>query len=498
MAEAEYTTTAKLPVGRIWDFVAEMDNWARFVTGYQSHEKRSETESRWTLKGDVGVLSRKLVFEVEITEWSPGKRAAFRLKGVNEPMEGEGVFTLEPAAGGEAPSRARAASAAFFLRLLRSDRARAVAADRPRAASRARARGPRHAPELPPAPRSGRADGAHDQRHDEAADVAGGRESREPDPRPSRSADGRRLMPLDSNRSLRQMIAYDPFSEDVIRDPYPIYARLREEAPCYHVAKWDCWALSRFEDIWNASMDAESYTTTLGTTAAHLLTKVQPVTPMINLMDPPQHTLLRSRIARFFTPGVVARLEPQIRGFVEEAFAPLAERGGADLFNEFAANVSVKVACLANGFPLEDSDMLNRMVWRFFGREEGVQGMTPDGLAAMMEMTAYFAELIQKRRKAGDADRSVIDALLDVEIDGRKFSDEEAGSHLSMFLIGGAETFPEDLLERDLPALAAQGAAREVREGPEPDPGRLPRGAAVRHADAVPDARAQQGPDAAR
>jgi hypothetical protein len=61
------------------------------------------------------VLSRKLVFEVEITEWSPGKRAAFRLKGVNEPMEGEGVFTLEPATGGEAPS-APAPRRGFFLR----------------------------------------------------------------------------------------------------------------------------------------------------------------------------------------------------------------------------------------------------------------------------------------------------------------------------------------------------------------------------------------------
>jgi len=122
VAEAEYTTTAKLPVGCIWDFVAEMDNWARFVTGYQSHEKRSETESRWTLKGDVGVLSRKLVFQVEITEWSPGKRAAFRLKGVNEPLEGEGVFTLEPAAGGEAafaPEPRRGFLLRFFEAIVR-------------------------------------------------------------------------------------------------------------------------------------------------------------------------------------------------------------------------------------------------------------------------------------------------------------------------------------------------------------------------------------------
>jgi len=239
------------------------------------------------------------------------------------------------------------------------------------------------------------------------------------------------------------MIDYDPYSEEVIRDPYPIYARLREEAPCYHLPKWDAYALSRFEDIWNASMDNESYSTRLGTTASHLLTKVQPVTPMINLMDPPQHTLLRARISRFFTPGVVTRLEPQIQEFVDEAFAPLENGGGADLFNDFAAKVSVKVACIANGFPLEDSDMLNRLVWRFFARQEGVQGMTPDGLAAMLEMTAYFKELIQKRRKAGVSDKSVIDTVLGVEIDGRRFSDEEAGSHLSMFIIGGAETFPK-------------------------------------------------------
>jgi carbon monoxide dehydrogenase subunit G len=97
LAEGEYTTASRLPAETIWAFVEDMDHWARFVTGYQSHEKKSQTESLWTLKGDVGVLQRRLVFQVEITEWSPCKRAGFRLKGVNEPMSGEGVFTLEPA-----------------------------------------------------------------------------------------------------------------------------------------------------------------------------------------------------------------------------------------------------------------------------------------------------------------------------------------------------------------------------------------------------------------
>ena len=35
MAEAEYTTTTGLPVERVWSFVQDMDNWGRFLTGYQ-------------------------------------------------------------------------------------------------------------------------------------------------------------------------------------------------------------------------------------------------------------------------------------------------------------------------------------------------------------------------------------------------------------------------------------------------------------------------------
>ena len=97
MAEAEYSTTTRIPADAIWRFVEDMDNWARFVTGYQRHEKQSETDSTWTLKGDLGVLARTLTFRVHITEWNGPNRVAFRLSGVNEPMTGEGVFTIESA-----------------------------------------------------------------------------------------------------------------------------------------------------------------------------------------------------------------------------------------------------------------------------------------------------------------------------------------------------------------------------------------------------------------
>ncbi|HEY8492912.1 MAG TPA: SRPBCC family protein [Myxococcota bacterium] len=95
MAEARYTTTTRVPPEQVWDFVQDMDRWAEFVMGYQTHEKRSETESVWTLKGDLGVMSRTLTFEVRITEWNGPSRVRFTLRGLNEPMSGEGAFTIE-------------------------------------------------------------------------------------------------------------------------------------------------------------------------------------------------------------------------------------------------------------------------------------------------------------------------------------------------------------------------------------------------------------------
>ena len=96
MPATEYATTTKLPIARVWDFVRDMDNWAPFLTGYQKHEKYSQTESTWTVKGDVGVLARIVQFRVEIVEWSGPHRVRFTLKGLNEQMEGEGSFTMEP------------------------------------------------------------------------------------------------------------------------------------------------------------------------------------------------------------------------------------------------------------------------------------------------------------------------------------------------------------------------------------------------------------------
>ncbi len=140
MAEVLYSTTARLPIETIWEFVQEMDNWATFVAGYQSHEKQSERDSLWILKGDVGVLARVVRFAVHVDEWSGPSRVTFSLTGVNEPMQGSGTFLLERyeetgSALAPAPPRSGVlgrfleALARFFYRLRHGSARRAAGAD---------------------------------------------------------------------------------------------------------------------------------------------------------------------------------------------------------------------------------------------------------------------------------------------------------------------------------------------------------------------------------
>ncbi|MCP4907987.1 MAG: SRPBCC family protein [bacterium] len=119
MAEHTHTVTTSVAADVVWDFVSDMDRWAPFLLGYQAHEKKSDSESIWTIKGDVGTLTRIVNFRVLITEWTEPERVRFTLEGIGEPMEGDGSFQLEMLGPSqtviEAPS-VEAPGAGFFVR----------------------------------------------------------------------------------------------------------------------------------------------------------------------------------------------------------------------------------------------------------------------------------------------------------------------------------------------------------------------------------------------
>jgi len=101
MPEVEYSTEMALSPEVIWEFVKDMNNWAPMLTGYQEHEVIDDTDSIWTLKGDVGILSRQVKLKAHVTEWSGPERVTFTLTGLNEKVDGGGTLTMRSEAASE-------------------------------------------------------------------------------------------------------------------------------------------------------------------------------------------------------------------------------------------------------------------------------------------------------------------------------------------------------------------------------------------------------------
>lgn len=91
------THTVEVPVGieHVWDFVSDMEKWAKLVPGYNAHEMIDEKHSNWTFKGNVGVLKKTVEVEITILEWLAPSKVTFELKGLSDNFTGNGYFLAE-------------------------------------------------------------------------------------------------------------------------------------------------------------------------------------------------------------------------------------------------------------------------------------------------------------------------------------------------------------------------------------------------------------------
>jgi cytochrome P450 len=240
------------------------------------------------------------------------------------------------------------------------------------------------------------------------------------------------------------MVDYNPFDDDVLDDPLPFYKQLRDEAPAYYVEEFDCWFLSRFDDIWEQTGDTKAYSAAKkGTTPAHLLTMQLPVFPSVNLMDPPEHVRNRALISGAFKPRRVASMRPLVEDIVKRRIDAVAGRGEGDLVGDYIGKISMEVSCRLLGLPVEDGDLLNGFVNRFFERERGRRGMTDDGLLAADELNQYLEAIIKERRKSPLDEDVLMNAYLGAEFDGKPLPDEEIASQMATLVIGSTDSFPK-------------------------------------------------------
>src|SRR5262245_41558968 len=116
---------------------------------------------------------------------------------------------------------------------------------------------------------------------------------------------------------------YDPYDVEIDLDPYPVYKRLRDEAPLYHNEKFGFWGLSRFADVEAALRDTKHLSSAKGDILE--VVKADPVMPpgvFIN-EDPPLHTIHRNLVSRAFTPRRIKAIEDKVRAYCAACLDPL-------------------------------------------------------------------------------------------------------------------------------------------------------------------------------
>lgn len=149
-------------------------------------------------------------------------------------------------------------------------------------------------------------------------------------------------------------LSYDPWDRTLFSDPYPTYARLREEAPLYYNAEHDFYALSRYDDVKQAAGDWKTWSSSKGAILELIKADLPIPSGTVIFDDPPTHDLHRGLLAKVFTPRRVNELEPQIREYCRTILDPLRGEKRFDLIQEFGALMPMKVIGMLLGIPEAD------------------------------------------------------------------------------------------------------------------------------------------------
>jgi cytochrome P450 len=226
---------------------------------------------------------------------------------------------------------------------------------------------------------------------------------------------------------------YDPYDVELNIDPYPMFARLREEAPLYYNPEHAFYAVSRYDDVNKAVVDHETFISGRGALLEIIKSGMEIPPGTLIFEDPPIHNIHRNLLSRLFTPRKVAALEPRIREFTARCLDPLVGTGRFDFVNDLGEQMPMRVIGMLLGIP-----------------EDKQRGITDHGEATLQKEKVdalatgeVFAEFIDWRTEHPSDD--IMTDLLNAEFidetgNRRRLHREELLLYLTVIATAGSET----------------------------------------------------------
>jgi cytochrome P450 len=227
------------------------------------------------------------------------------------------------------------------------------------------------------------------------------------------------------------------FSEEMRRNPYPLYKQMRTASPLLHVPQFGLWMVFDYDGVKRAINDPAEFSSAAAAGGG---------TPFDWLIfsDPPRHTKWRAIIMRAFTPRMVASLETRIQDLSGQLLRPFIECGEMDLATDYAAQLPLMVIAEMLGIPLADRPQFKRWSDAILGLANTITGGEGAHLAAnmwraaTMEMRPYLAAQLELRHAIPTDD--LLSRLVTAEVDGERLTEDEILGFFQLLLLAGSET----------------------------------------------------------
>jgi cytochrome P450 len=235
-------------------------------------------------------------------------------------------------------------------------------------------------------------------------------------------------------------VYFDPYDVGINADPYPVYERLREEAPLYYNERYDFWALARHEDVQKALVNWPLFSSSRGDILDVMRAGIDIPTGIVMWEDPPVHTTHRGLLVRVFTPKRMALLEEQVRAYCVRCLNPLLDCAKFDVITELASMLPMRVIGMLLGIPEEDQVAVRNKTDRDLRTRPGQPMRIDQSEVATGEMFADYVEW-RSRHPSDDLMTMLLNAEFEDESgEKRTLTRQEVLTYTSVLAGAGNET----------------------------------------------------------
>jgi pimeloyl-[acyl-carrier protein] synthase len=250
------------------------------------------------------------------------------------------------------------------------------------------------------------------------------------------------------DRAGAALSLYHLLDPEVLANPYPLYRRLRTEAPVHWDPFLHAWVVTRYSDVVRVLHDFSADRTPTPEQLERMnLSAISPIAAVMVkqmlFLDAPAHTRLRSLASNAFTPARVRVLRSHIQQIADTLIdtALAAQPGQMDIIADFAEPLPAIVTAEMLGVPIRDHRKLKDWTAVFaemLGNFQHNPDHVPKVLCALEEMLEYFRERVREIR--AHPREGLINSLLTAEINGDRLTEEEVIANSIVTMVGGQET----------------------------------------------------------